>query len=119
MVANQWLRGKKKALLASFVVGTIDLFLFIGLKSRHLALRHLAFAGKVVFFDEAHAYDTYMSSYLDRVLLWLGANGVPVEVLSATLAAMRRQELARAYAGKGADPGGGVGEVASADGYPL
>lgn len=119
LVAHQWLRGKKKALLASFVVGTIDQLLFMGLKSRHLALRHLAFAGKVVIIDEAHAYDTYMSSYLDRVLSWLGAYGVPVVVLSATLPAMRRQELAQAYAGPGADLDAGLGEVASADGYPL
>lgn len=32
--AHQWLRGRKKALLASFAVGTIDQVLFAGLKSR-------------------------------------------------------------------------------------
>jgi CRISPR-associated helicase Cas3/CRISPR-associated endonuclease Cas3-HD len=115
LVAHQWLRGKKKALLSSFVVGTIDQLLFMGLKSRHLALRHLALAGKVVIIDEAHAYDTYMNSYLDRVLSWLGAYRVPVVVLSATLPAGRRKELAEAYAGQGAD----LGEVATAAGYPL
>jgi CRISPR-associated helicase Cas3 len=115
LVAHQWLRGKKKALLSSFVVGTIDQLLFMGLKSRHLALRHLALAGKVVIIDEAHAYDTYMNSYLDRVLSWLGAYRVPVVVLSATLPAGRRRELAEAYAGRGAD----LGEVAAAEGYPL
>jgi CRISPR-associated endonuclease/helicase Cas3 len=114
LIAHQWLRGRKKAMLASFGVGTIDQLLFMGLKSRHLALRHLALAGKVVIIDEAHAYDTYMNSYLDRVLSWLGAYGVPVVVLSATLPARRRRELAEAY-------GGAVGyaEVEAADGYPL
>jgi CRISPR-associated endonuclease/helicase Cas3 len=67
-VAHAWLRGRKKAMLAFFVAGTIDQSLFAGLKSRHLALRHLAVAGKVVVIDEAHAYDTYMSVYVDRVL---------------------------------------------------
>jgi CRISPR-associated endonuclease/helicase Cas3 len=99
LVAHAWLRGRKKAMLASFVAGTVDQLLVAGLKSRHLALRHLAVAGKVVVIDEAHAYDTYMSEYLDRVLSWLGAYRVPVVVLSATLPAARRRELVAAYAG--------------------
>jgi CRISPR-associated helicase Cas3/CRISPR-associated endonuclease Cas3-HD len=116
LVAHYWMRGRKKGLLASFVVGTIDQLLFAGLKSRHLALRHLAVAGKVVVIDEAHAYDTYMNSYLDKVLSWLGAYGVPVVVLSATLPAGRRRELAEAYAGEG---NGALAEVQAATGYPL
>ncbi|WP_424536670.1 CRISPR-associated helicase Cas3' [Sphaerisporangium viridialbum] len=118
LVAHQWLRGKKKGMLASFVVGTIDQLLFMGLKSRHLALRHLALAGKVVIIDEAHAYDTYMNSYLDRALSWLGAYRVPVVVLSATLPARRRRELAEAYAGTSAGDAH-FDEVERADGYPL
>ncbi|WP_433464104.1 CRISPR-associated helicase Cas3' [Spirillospora sp. CA-128828] len=114
LVAHRWLRGRKKGMLASFGVGTIDQLLFMGLKSRHLALRHLALAGKVVVIDEAHAYDAYMNSYLDLVLSWLGAYGVPVVVLSATLPAGRRRELVEAYtAGEGAEA------VERAAGYPL
>ncbi|MEL5959398.1 type I-E CRISPR-associated protein Cse1/CasA [Streptomyces sp. CLV115] len=116
--AHQWLRGRKKALLASFAVGTIDQVLFAGLKSRHLALRHLAVAGKVVVIDEVHAYDAYMNTYLDRVLEWLSAYRVPVVMLSATLPASRRRELAAAYAGEES------AELAEAlhlpdDAYPL
>ncbi|WP_242608641.1 CRISPR-associated helicase Cas3' [Actinomadura formosensis] len=114
LVAHQWLRGRKKGMLASFGVGTIDQLLFMGLKSRHLALRHLALAGKVVVIDEAHAYDAYMSSYLDLVLSWLGAYGVPVVVLSATLPAGRRRELVEAYTAAG-----GAEAVERAAGYPL
>jgi CRISPR system Cascade subunit CasA len=118
MVAHQWLRGRKKGLLSSFAVGTIDQLLMAGLKSRHLALRHLAMAGKVVVIDEVHAYDAYMNSYLDRVLSWLGAYGVPVVVLSATLPAVRRRELVAAYAGD--DPAcGDLTAVEDARGYPL
>ncbi|WP_043731713.1 CRISPR-associated helicase/endonuclease Cas3 [Streptomyces zinciresistens] len=113
LVAHQWLRGRKKGLLASFAVGTIDQLLMTGLKSRHLALRHLAMAGKVVVIDEVHAYDAHMNTYLDRVLSWLGAYRVPVVVLSATLPAARRAELAEAYTGSSTTA------VRDATGYPL
>ncbi|MFI9388580.1 CRISPR-associated helicase Cas3' [Kutzneria sp. NPDC052558] len=115
LVAHEWLFGRKKGALASFVVGTIDQVLFAGLKSRHLALRHLALAGKVVIIDEAHAYDVYMSQYLDRVLHWLGAYGVPVVLLSATLPPSRRAALLDAYA-SGADQ---QSETPDVVGYPV
>ncbi|MGW7295212.1 CRISPR-associated helicase Cas3' [Streptomyces xiamenensis] len=118
LIAHAWLRGRKKAMLSSFVAGTVDQLLFAGLKSRHLALRHLAVAGKVVVIDEVHAYDAYMSGYLDRVLSWLGAYRVPVVVLSATLPAERRRRLAEAYAGappENAD----FEEVGRTGAYPL
>ncbi|MFJ1746395.1 type I-E CRISPR-associated protein Cse1/CasA [Streptomyces sp. NPDC088116] len=120
--AHQWLRGRKKALLSSFAVGTIDQVLFSGLKSRHLALRHLAVAGKVVIIDEVHAYDAYMNAYLDRVLEWLAAYRVPVVLLSATLPADRRRELAAAYAGESGTASvgsGGDSMDVPEDAYPL
>ncbi|MFI0257864.1 type I-E CRISPR-associated protein Cse1/CasA [Streptomyces sp. NPDC017056] len=117
--AHRWLRGRKKALLASFAVGTVDQVLFAGLKSRHLALRHLAVAGKVVIIDEVHAYDAYMSRYLDRVLEWLAAYRVPVVLLSATLPADRRRALAAAYAGAPVDADGSGPESVPDDAYPL
>lgn len=111
-VAHDWLRGRKKAGLASFVVGTIDQVLFAGLKTRHVMLRHLSLVGKVVIIDEVHAYDVYMSQYLHRVLRWLGAYRVPVILLSATLPDARRAELLRAY-----DPAADV--PAAHPGYPV
>lgn len=101
--AHSWLNGRKKASLATFVIGTIDQLLFAGLKARHLMLRHLGLADKVIIIDEAHAYDVYMNTYLTRVLTWLGVYGVPVIVLSATLPAKRRAELLAAYHAWSAD----------------
>lgn len=97
LAVHRWLSGRKKAMLSSFVVGTIDQLLFAALRSRHLVLRHLGLAGKVVIIDEAHAYDVYMSRYLDRALEWLAAYGVPTIVLSATLPARRRKAMIQAY----------------------
>ncbi|MTK03445.1 CRISPR-associated helicase Cas3' [Micromonospora sp. CP22] len=94
---HRWLAGAKRTMLSSFVVGTIDQLLLAALRSEHLVLRHLGLAGKVVVIDEAHAYDVYMGRFLDRALEWLGAYGVPVVVLSATLPAHRRAELMKAY----------------------
>lgn len=92
-----WLTGRKKGVLANMVVGTIDQLLFSALQAKHLALRHLAFAGKVVVVDEVHAADDYMRMYLTRSLEWLAAYGVPVVLLSATLPWSQRQGLADAY----------------------
>lgn len=96
VVINSWFSGKKAA-LADFTVGTIDNLLLMGLKQKHLFLRHLGFSGKVVIIDEVHAYDTYMNSYLYKALNWLGAYHVPVVILSATLPVEKRNKLLEAY----------------------
>jgi CRISPR-associated endonuclease/helicase Cas3 len=97
-ISHWWLAGHKKTFLFNnFVIGTIDQLLFMALKAKHLSMRHLSLAGKVVVIDEAHAYDVYMGEYLDRAIEWLAAYGVPVIILSATLPEKRRRELVSAY----------------------
>lgn len=92
-----WFSGRKKSMLADFVVTTIDHLLFASLSAPHLMLRHLGLSRKVVIVDEVHSYSTYMNSYLDRSLTWLAAYGVPVILLSATLSEARCSALAGAY----------------------
>lgn len=100
----QWLRGRKKSTLANHVVGTIDQSLFLALRAKHVALRHLALAGKVVVIDEVHAADHYMRQYLRRVLVWLAAYGTPTILMTATLPPEQRDEYLAAWANGRRDP---------------
>ena len=116
VMVHQWFRGNKQGLLADFVIGTVDQLLLAALQQKHVMLRHLGLAGKVVVIDECHAYDAYMNCYLDRALTWLGRYKVPVILLSATLPAKRRVELVRAYLNGRTAPDG---LWQTCRGYPL
>lgn len=118
VVASQWLSGRKKGVLANFVVGTVDQVLMMSLQMRHLMLRHVGLAGKVVIIDEAHAYDVYMSSYLQQTLRWLARYGVTVILMSATLPPAQRKALVEAYAGEVVELGE-MHELDASHGYPL
>ena len=96
-VVNPWLSGRKRGNLSDFVVGTIDQVLMAALRSKHVVLRHLALAGKVVVLDEVHANTAYMNVFMERVLSWLAYYETPVVMLSATLPQQRRLAYLQAY----------------------
>lgn len=98
MVA-EWFGGRKKSLLADFVIGTIDQLLMAALTQKHVMLRHIGLMDKVVIIDEVHAYDAFMNVYLKCILSWLGVYHVPVVLLSATLPHTKKMELIKAYLG--------------------
>jgi len=98
VVAADWFTYRKRGLLAPFGVGTVDQALLGVLQTKHVFVRLFALANKTVIIDEVHAYDTYMSTLLERLLEWLAALDTSVILLSATLPNERRQGLLRAYA---------------------
>ncbi|WP_433573936.1 CRISPR-associated helicase Cas3' [Streptomyces sp. CA-251247] len=114
----EWFLGSKRGLLAPFVVGTVDQLLYAATRTRHVMLRMAGLAGKVVILDEVHACDVYMSQFLGEALRWLGQAGVPVIVLSATLAPAQRKALVEAYLAGAASREELPVEVPGPFGYP-
>lgn len=98
--AQSWFTAKKRPLLAPFGVGTIDQSLLSVLQTKHWFVRLFGLAGKVVIFDEVHAYDAYMSTILERLLHWLAEVDCTVILLSATLPDAKRRTLVKAYSGR-------------------
>lgn len=113
--ASSWFWARKRGLLAPFGVGTIDQALLSVMNTRHLFVRLFGLGQKVVVFDEVHAYDTYVSTLLDRLIQWLGAMGSTVIILTATLPPERRHALIAAYLGSEVDmPNTGYPQILSA-----
>ena len=98
LTVHPWFQGNKRALLADFVIGTVDQFLMASLKKKFFMLRHIGLSGKLIVIDECHAYDTYMNQYLEESIQWMAAYGISVILLSATLPYERRKNLVNKYA---------------------
>ena len=95
----EWFAPKKRSLLAPFGVGTIDQAELATLNVKHVPLRMMGLAGKVLIVDEVHAYDVYMTTIVEQLLRWLSAMGTSVILLSATLPKERREKLVNAFCG--------------------
>jgi CRISPR-associated endonuclease/helicase Cas3 len=91
---------RKRALLATHAVSTVDQLEMGGMRVKHGFVRLMGLANKPIVVDEAHAYDEYMSAIIRRTLRWLGEMQVPVVILSATLPSRVRARLVAAYTGR-------------------
>ena len=93
-----WLGDRKKlAFYAQIGAGTIDQALLSILPTKHAQLRMLGLSQRVLIIDESHAYDSYVSHELERLLEFHAALGGSAIVLSATLTAEQRASLAAAF----------------------
>jgi CRISPR-associated endonuclease/helicase Cas3 len=95
--AAEWFTYRKRGFLAPFGVGTIDQALLSVLRTKHFFVRLFGLSHKTIIIDEVHAYDTYMTTLLERLLEWLAALRSSVVLLSATLPKEKRKELIKAY----------------------
>jgi len=98
--AREWFANAKRALLAPEGVGTVDQALMAALNVKHGFLRLLGLSRKILIVDEVHAYDSYMTAILCRLLVWCRALRLPVILLSATLSRTQKKALVEAYSGR-------------------
>lgn len=95
---QEWFLPRKRSLLAQFGIGTIDQALISVLQTRHYFVRLFGLSSKVIIIDEVHAYDTYMSKLLERLVEWLSSFGCSIILLSATLPEFKKKSLLSAFA---------------------
>ncbi len=98
VVASEWHAARRRSLLSTYGVGTLDQGLMGVVRSRWHFVRLFGLAGRTIILDEIHAYDLYTSTLLERLLEWAAVLGSPVIALSATLPKATRQSLLNAYA---------------------
>lgn len=97
VVASSWFTARKRGILASYGLGTIDQALLAILRIRHFPLRLFGLSGKTLILDEVHAYDAYMTEEIFRLIGWLAHCESSVILLSATLPRSRRRKLLEAF----------------------
>ena len=97
--AHDWVAdNRRRALLATLGVGTIDQALMAVLRAKHAALRQHGLASKLLIVDEVHEMgDPYMGQLLEQLLELHAANGGSAILLSATIPLGLRQQLSNAF----------------------
>lgn len=92
-----WFSAGRRELLSELGAGTVDQALLAIVPARHFFVRAWGLSGKVVVFDEVHAYDAYTGGLLAELLSWLAATDSSAVVMSATLPAATRAQFLAAY----------------------
>lgn len=98
--ARDWFSSSKRALLATFGVGTVDQLLLGVMATKHYFVRYFALANKVIIIDEVHSYDLYTGTLINTLVNILRDIGCTVIILSATLTRKRLSELINAQVQK-------------------
>lgn len=97
----RWLADdSRRAFLVEIGVGTIDQAIMAVLPLKHAPVRQIGLSRQVLVIDEAHAYDPYMQAGIEALVAHQARMGAPVIVLSATLPARMRGNLAAAWRGE-------------------
>jgi len=92
-----WFRGAHCSLLYPIGVGTSDQVTLSAQPVKYVQARLSGFAGRVIIFDEIHAFDVFQATLLKTTLQWLAALGCPVVLLSATLPIGMKTDFVNAY----------------------
>lgn len=99
----EWISSsRKRVFLGQIGVCTIDQVLLSVLPVRHNFVRSFGVMKSVLIVDEVHAYDRYMYGLLEEVLKRQKSAGGSAILLSATLPAVQKQELFKAWKGNSA-----------------
>ncbi|MCX7889413.1 MAG: CRISPR-associated helicase Cas3' [Rhodobacteraceae bacterium] len=106
---TDWLRdSRRRALLATVGVGTVDQALLAAVRAKHAALRQYGLSRNILIVDEVHEMgDPYMGVLLRQLLRIQAALGGSAILMSATLPQGLRAELTAAFeegAGRAAPP---------------
>lgn len=94
---RKWTAPMRKGFIAPYSVGTVDQAMMSITKVRYGVLRLIGLATKVLIIDECHAYDSYMSEMIKRLLEWCRELQIPVILLSATLPSVKKTEFMQIY----------------------
>lgn len=95
---TEWLTdNRRRAMLASVCVGTIDQALLGILPTKFSTLRLFGLSDKLLIVDEAHSYDPYMQEELKGLLRMQASLGGSAVVMTATLPLSSRAALINAF----------------------